>query len=198
MPTSDKPRHVPVATNRSPRHRQRTPAAASGGPRDLRAPAAARGGPRLDLSVQQAVAADGLPARSTLRRWIARALGPGAKSAAITLRFVGTTEGRRLNREFRNRDYATNVLTFVYDDAHAVPAGDAVSGDLVLCVPVLKREARAQKKSLRSHCAHLVIHGTLHLQGYDHESDKDATVMEALETRLLATLGYSDPYDEAR
>ena len=112
----------------------------------------------------------------------------------MTLRFVGTREGRTLNREFRDRDYATNVLTFIYDDPERV----VLRGDVVLCVPVMQREARALRKTMRAHCAHLVIHGTLHLQGYDHESGKDATVMEALETRLLASLGYPDPYDETQ
>lgn len=113
----------------------------------------------------------------------------------MTLRFVGAAEGRALNRQYRGRDTATNVLTFVYDDT----AGHGpVSGDLVLCVPVLRREAREQKKTLRAHCVHLVVHGTLHLQGYDHENDKDARVMEALETDLLAALGYRDPYAETR
>ena len=112
----------------------------------------------------------------------------------MTLRFVGTAEGRALNRQYRNRDYATNVLTFVYDDA---PANGPVTGDLVLCVPVLQREAREQHKTLRAHCVHLVVHGTLHLQGYDHENDRDARVMEALETDLLAALGYRDPYEQA-
>jgi probable rRNA maturation factor len=148
--------------------------------------------PRLSLSVQNAVDAEPLPATSTLRRWISRALH---RDATMTVRFVGSAEGRALNRRYRGRDYPTNVLTFVYDDGGS---GTPVQGDLVLCVPVLKREARAQDKTLRAHCAHLVVHGTLHLQGYDHESDKDATVMEALETRTLAALGYSDPYDETR
>ena len=111
----------------------------------------------------------------------------------MTLRFVGAAEGRALNRQYRGRDYATNVLTFVYDDAGG---RGPVAGDLVLCVPVLQREAREQKKTLRAHCAHLVVHGTLHLQGYDHESDKDARVMEALETELLAASGYRDPYEQ--
>ena len=165
MPTRDKPPRGPAAADRKPRE------------------------PALALTIQHAVPSTGLPSRSTLRRWIERALD---RDASMTLRFVGAREGRALNREFRHRDYATNVLTFIYDD----PDTGAASGDLVLCVPVLRREARAQRKTLRAHCAHLVIHGTLHLQGYDHESDKDATVMEALETRLLASLGYPDPYDE--
>ncbi len=152
----------------------------------------ARDKPRLSLSVQTAARADGLPATSTLRRWISRAL---VHDATMTLRFVGTAEGRALNRQYRGRDYATNVLTFVYDDARG---NGPVTGDLVLCVPVLQREAREQKKSLRAHCVHLVVHGTLHLQGYDHENDKDARVMEALETDLLAALGYRDPYEVTR
>ena len=117
------------------------------------------------------------------------------------MRFVGATEGRALNRQFRGRDTATNVLTFVYDGVYndgRAGSNGPVTGDLVLCVPVLQREAREQHKTLRAHCVHLVVHGTLHLQGYDHESGKDATVMEALETRLLASLGYPDPYDETR
>lgn len=113
----------------------------------------------------------------------------------MTLRFVGAAEGRALNRQYRNRDYATNVLTFVYDDAGS---SGRVAGDLVLCVPVLRREAREQQKTLRAHCVHLVVHGTLHLQGHDHENDKDARVMEALETDLLAALGYRDPYEQTR
>ena len=156
--------------------------------------------PRLRLSVQHAIAADGLPVAGTLRRWLSRALAPkvtmaiSAATATIVLRFVGSSEGRRLNRDFRARDYATNVLTFVYDRP-AASGENALAGDIVLCVPVLKREARALDRSLRAHCAHLVIHGALHLQGYDHESDKDARVMEALETELLASFGYRDPYE---
>ena len=150
--------------------------------------------PRLRLGVQVAVAATGLPVRSTLRRWLLCAL---RRDATLTVRFVGTAEGRRLNRDFRGRDYATNVLTFVYDEAPAARRRGArapLAGDIALCVPVLRREARAAGKPLRAHCAHLVIHGALHLQGYDHENAKDAKVMEALETRLLAALGYGDPY----
>jgi probable rRNA maturation factor len=154
--------------------------------------------PRLRLAVQVAAdvaPADDLPVRSTLRRWLLRAL---RRDAAVTLRFVGAAEGRRLNRTFRGKDYATNVLTFAYDaDATGAPAPHGtvpLVGDIALCVPVLRREARARRKTLRAHCAHLVIHGTLHLQGFDHESAKDAKVMEALEARLLASLGYGDPY----
>ena len=141
------------------------------------------------------VGAHDLPVRSTLRRWLLRAL---ERDAAVTVRFVGAAEGRRLNRIFRGNDYATNVLTFVYGtDATGArrPRGAApLIGDIALCVPVLRREARARNMMLRAHCAHLVIHGALHLQGFDHESAKDARVMEALETKLLASLGHGDPY----
>ncbi len=96
-------------------------------------------------------------------------------------------EGRELNRRYRKHDYATNVLTFVYDDAASL------AGDIVLCAPVVRREARAQGKTLTAHYAHLVIHGMLHLQGYDHERNSDAARMEARETELLVRLGYRDP-----
>ena len=108
----------------------------------------------------------------------------------MTLRFVDGREGRALNRRYCGRDYATNVLTFVYDD------GASLAGDIVLCVPVVRREARAQRKALAAHFAHLVIHGMLHLQGYDHARDDDAGRMEAREVALLSHLGYGNPYAE--
>jgi probable rRNA maturation factor len=152
------------------------------------APPPARSGssaPRLSLAVQYAVAATTLPTRATLRRWARTAL---TREAAVTIRFVGSREGRQLNATFRGRDYATNVLTFVYDDAKPL------AGDLVLCVPVLRAEARAQRKTATDHCAHLVVHGMLHLQGYDHDTERKARRMEARETALLAALGIADPY----
>ena len=126
-----------------------------------------------------------LPRRPTLRRWLQIAQ---ERDLTVTLRFVGRREGRRLNARFRGREYATNVLTFVYDDV--VP----LAGDIMLCVPVLAREASSQGKTLRAHCAHLVIHGMLHLQGYDHQRRADAARMEARETALLRALRYPDPY----
>lgn len=123
--------------------------------------------------------------RHRVARWIRAAL---ATPAEITVRVVGTGEGRALNREFRGRDYATNVLTFDYQREPTVVA------DLVLCAPVLAREARELGISLEAHCAHLLVHGTLHAQGFDHESDADAKRMEALETALLQGLGFADPY----
>ena len=109
---------------------------------------------------------------------------------AVTLRLVGAREGARLNAAYRGKTGPTNVLTFVYDDT--VP----LSGDVVLCVPVLRREAKAQAKTLAHHCAHLVVHGMLHLQGHDHDTDRAAARMEALETAILATFGIPDPYLE--
>ncbi|HEX6136132.1 MAG TPA: rRNA maturation RNase YbeY [Casimicrobiaceae bacterium] len=142
-------------------------------------------GHRLALTVQSSVDTAHLPKRPALRRWVAAAL---ERDAHVTLRFVGGREGRALNRRYRDRDYATNVLTFVYDD------GVSLTGDIVLCAPVVAREARAQRKTLAAHCAHLVIHGMLHLQGYDHERDAAAARMEAREIALLRDLGYGNPY----
>jgi probable rRNA maturation factor len=143
---------------------------------------------KLELTLQKAVNASGLPTNREVRRWLAAAL---EQSAAITVRFVGAAEGRRLNREYRGTDYATNVLSFGYGSSGR---GQALAGDLVLCAPVLRREARAQGKTLRAHAAHLTVHGALHLQGHDHQRPRAAARMEALEQRILAQLGYPDPY----
>jgi probable rRNA maturation factor len=148
----------------------------------------ARAAHRLALDVQYAVARDGLPAEASVRRWAAAAL---ERDVRATVRFVGLAEGRTLNALYRGKEYATNVLTFVYDDA--VP----LAGDIVLCVPVLRREARAGGRTLRAHCAHLVVHGMLHLQGHDHATPREAARMETRETALLAALGYADPYAKA-
>ena len=143
----------------------------------------------LDLTVQKAVNSPGLPTRAHLSRWLAAAL---SQSAALTVRFVGALEGRKLNRAYRGLDYATNVLSFDYGKPRR---GEALAGDLVLCVPVLRREARAQGKTFSAHIAHLTVHGALHLQGYDHQSAREAKRMEALEVKILAKLGYADPYE---
>ena len=123
--------------------------------------------------------------RHRVARWVRAAL---AAPGQITVRIVGEDEGRRLNREFRGKDYATNVLTFDYEREPAVVA------DLVLCAPVVEREAAAQGKPLEAHYAHLLVHGTLHAQGWDHERATDARRMEARETALLSALGFPDPY----
>ena len=140
--------------------------------------------PKLALAVQYAVATEGLPTRAQVRRWVKAAL---ASDAEITVRFVDTEEGQALNRDYRGKDYATNVLSFIYESA-------PVAGDLVVCVPVVVREAQAQHKSAAAHYAHLVVHGVLHLQGFEHETDADAQAMEARETEIVTRLGYADPY----
>lgn len=165
-----------------------------------RAPARRRDAPApsLALAIQYAVDRVGLPAPATLRRWARGAL---ERDASVTLRFVGQAEGRRLNAAFRGKDYATNVLTFVYDGVAngRRPGGrrEALAGDIVLCVPVVRRESRAARRPPRAHFAHLVVHGMLHLQGYDHEDDTGAAAMEGREREVLARLGYPDPYAAA-
>jgi probable rRNA maturation factor len=142
---------------------------------------------KLSLSVQYAVEAGKLPTRHQFRRWIKAALD---REVHITLRIVDEAEGRALNRDFRGKDKATNVLTFVYDDI------DPLGGDIVICAPLVEREARAQHKDLLAHYAHLAVHATLHLQGYDHENEADAAAMESRETAIMMKLGYADPYWE--
>ena len=139
----------------------------------------------LSLSVQYATKAQGLPTRTEVRKWV-RATHPGA--AELTVRFVDAEEGRSLNAQYRGKDYATNVLTFPY------AREPVLAGDLVLCLPVVLREAAEQGKPAPAHFAHLVVHGMLHLQGYDHVTATDARAMEARECEILAGLGYPDPY----
>ncbi len=150
-------------------------------------PKAIKASPKLALAVQYATQDQRVPSRGQLRRWIYAVL---ERDATITLRIVSAKEGRALNRDYRDKDYATNVLTFVYD---ATPNG-AVGGDIVLCAPVIAKEAREQRKELQHHYAHLVTHGTLHLQGYDHDADNDARVMEQREVALLARMKIANPY----
>jgi len=144
-----------------------------------------RGAPRLGFVVQYAVAAARLPPPADLRRW---AKAAQQRDCAVTVRFVGAREGRTLNALYRGRESTTNVLTFVYDDAKPL------TGDIVLCAPVLRQEAKAQRKPLAAHCAHLVVHGMLHLQGFDHDTSRTARAMEARETAILDRLGLPDPY----
>ena len=155
--------------------------------------------PSLSLSIQLGddIAAPPAP-RAQLRRWAAAALDA---DAALTLRFVGQDEGRMLNREYRGRDYATNVLTFAYDlpfdPATARPGvepGPAVQADIVICVPVLEHEALERGIPVAHHLGHLVVHGVLHACGLDHEHEDEAREMEARETRLLARFRIPDPY----
>ncbi|MGH8426505.1 MAG: rRNA maturation RNase YbeY [Gammaproteobacteria bacterium] len=143
------------------------------------------------IGVQYASGRRGVPAPGSLRRWASLALGTAR--GAVTIRIVGGTESARLNRRYRGRPRATNVLSF---PAPALPDGSRpLLGDLAIAAPVVAREAAAQGKPLRAHWAHLVIHGCLHLVGYDHVNAAEASVMETRERRLLARLGFPDPYD---
>ena len=142
--------------------------------------------PELSLSLQFADASHrALLPRHKVSRWMRAALEAPAE---IAVRIVDADEGQALNRDYRGKDYATNVLTFDYAREPVVQA------DLVLCAPVVEREAREQGKTLEAHYAHLLVHGTLHAQGYDHERARDAKAMEAREREILAALGFDDPY----
>ncbi len=143
---------------------------------------------RLSLTVQYAVKPEFAPTRPQFRVWARAAL---RSQGELTIRLVGEEEGLALNRDYRGKAYATNVLTFVYDD---LPPQAGVMGDLVLCPAVVAREAAGQGKRLEAHYAHLVVHGMLHLQGYDHEAEAEAQAMEALERQIVTSLGYPDPY----
>lgn len=146
----------------------------------------------IELDLQ--VASEGqAPSLEQLQQWCALALRQRSADSELTIRLVDEPEGRELNNTWRHKDYATNVLSFPAD----VPEGlldIPLLGDLVICVPVVEREAAEQGKSLEAHWAHLVIHGSLHLLGYDHIDDAEAEEMEALEQNLLAELGHPDPY----
>ena len=143
----------------------------------------------LDLQFGPAVpeAHKALLTKSRMKRWIQMAL---ARPAEITVRIVGAREGRSLNNDYRHKDYATNVLTFDYRKEPVVMA------DLVLCAPVVAKEAKAQNKGLEEHYAHLLVHGALHAQGYEHETNEtDALEMEALEVLLMLGMGFGNPYE---
>ncbi|QWT47409.1 rRNA maturation RNase YbeY [Azospira inquinata] len=148
---------------------------------------------RLNLSVQYVIRPEDVPARPAIFRWARAALNvDGMKGGQITVRFVAPEEGRDLNRDYRGKDYTTNVLSFPYDQE------PVVFGDLVISPDVVRREAAEQGIPTEAHYAHLVVHGMLHLQGYDHENDQEAEVMEGREREILATLGYPDPYAAER
>ncbi len=146
--------------------------------------------PKLDLNLQFAVKKSERPRRSNFRRWAKAALKVDAE---VALRVVDEAEGLALNRDYRGKDYATNVLTFAYG---ATAGHGSLSGDIVICAPVVAREAAEQGITLEAHFAHLTVHGMLHLQGYDHETDAEAVTMESIESFIMRRLGFSDPYDD--
>ena len=145
--------------------------------------------------MQFACAARGVPSAERLRAFACAAL---SRAVDVTLRIVGAAEGGRLNRAYRGKTSATNVLTFRYGRIAHGEHRKLQRGDIVLCHPVIEREARTQRKTLAEHYAHLVVHGMLHLRGFDHERTRDSIRMERLETAILARLGYRDPYAARR
>ena len=146
----------------------------------------------LTVDIQNVFEGSSVPADTQLQTW-AQSAWLGEHPSEVTVRIVDTLESQSLNNEFRGKDKPTNVLSFPFE----APAGITVplAGDLVICAPVVEREAAEQDKTPTAHWAHMVVHGMLHLQGYDHVDDEDAEVMEALEIRLLAQLGFGNPYE---
>ncbi len=144
------------------------------------------------ISIQRASRLANIPSDRLLRRWVNAALAgiKAANASEVTLRVVNAAEGRNLNSAFRGKDYATNILTFVYHEKKS----PILMGDLVVCAPVVAREAKDQHKTLADHYAHLCVHGILHLGGFDHETPRDAKRMESLEVKILSELGVGNPY----
>lgn len=147
---------------------------------------------KLDLEVQYAdTRLEQELTEAMLQRWVEAALlGP----AELSIRFVDAEEGLALNRQYRGKDYATNVLTFAYNEGEELGEDDPTQADIILCTDVLQREAEEQGKTVEEHAAHLVVHGVLHAQGYDHEHDEEAEEMEQFERDIMEVLGYPDPY----
>ena len=157
-----------------------------------------KGPVRLDVAVGYATPRAGIPAAVSFRKWVAAALAGRIREADLAIRIVGSKEGRSLNHHYRGKDYATNVLSFPADLPEGLPKGVKLPllGDLVLCAPVIAREAAAQGKPVAAHYAHLTVHGVLHLLGWNHEDTREAECMEQLEREILAGLGLPDPYTE--
>ncbi len=147
----------------------------------------------INMDIQNVSGMDNIPENEMFIQWAEQALDDKNKNADITLRVVDMDEGTELNKEWRQKDSATNVLSF--------PVGETIEhapdllGDIVVCAPIVEREAKEQGKALNAHWAHLIIHGILHLQGYDHESDEDASIMENKEIKILEKIGFSNPYE---
>ncbi|HJT98123.1 MAG TPA: rRNA maturation RNase YbeY [Rhodanobacteraceae bacterium] len=149
---------------------------------------------RLSVTVRNHASRKGVPVARSFERWVRAALaGRRGGRVEVTIALFDEREARALNRDWRRKDYATNVLSFPYEPAPGERS--ALLGDLALCPAVVAREARAQKKRVRDHFAHLTVHGVLHLLGHDHENERDALEMEAIERKVLAKLGIADPYD---
>ena len=148
----------------------------------------------VEVHVQRASTLRGLPSNRQMSAWLAQALAPLRPQASLTVRIVDAEEGSALNAQWRGKPGPTNVLSFPVSGLEAI--APTLLGDIVLCAPVLKAEAAAQRKTIAAHCAHLLVHGALHLLGYDHLDDAEAEKMEALERQLLANMEFPDPYAE--
>ncbi len=153
-----------------------------------------RGPIQCDVGVSYGISRRGVPAPASFKRWAEAACQGRIKRADIAIRVVDEKEGRALNKHYRGKDYATNVLSFPAELPEGVTL--PVLGDLVICAPVVAKEAVDQGKPLAAHYAHLTIHGVLHLLGLDHDNDTEALVMEAIEREILADMGYPDPYQD--
>lgn len=149
---------------------------------------------QLDLSVSYALPRKGLPSSASFRRWVEAALETRIRRADLAIRLVAEREGKALNRHYRGKDHATNVLSFPAELPEGVKL--PVLGDIVICAPVVAREAHRQGKEVLAHYAHLTVHGVLHLLGWDHENPREAKAMEDLERQILDLLGYADPYND--
>jgi probable rRNA maturation factor len=149
---------------------------------------------QCDVGVSFGISRKGVPAPASFKRWATAACQGRIKRADIAIRVVDEKEGRALNKHYRGKDYATNVLSFPAElpDGVSLP----ILGDLVICAPVVAREAAEQGKTLAAHYAHLTIHGVLHLLGLDHDDDREALAMESIEREILADMGYPDPYQD--
>ena len=145
------------------------------------------------IDVQYAVSADGIPGAESIQQWVEQALPADNAAAELTVRIVDEAEITALNRQYRGKDGPTNVLSFPHEEIPGIAAN--LLGDVVICAPVVATESVAQDKPLEAHWAHMVIHGVLHLLGYDHHKEGEASRMESTETELLADLGYANPYE---
>lgn len=146
----------------------------------------------MQLELQIASEIESLPDEKQFSLWAAAALEASHQDAELCIRIVDEQEGRELNKQYRGKDYATNVLSFPAELPEGVPLD--ILGDIIICAPVIFQEAEEQGKTANAHWAHMVVHGTLHLQGHDHQDDEEATLMEDLEIKTLAELGFANPY----
>ncbi|MDT3336329.1 rRNA maturation RNase YbeY [Shewanella sp. SP1S1-7] len=148
----------------------------------------------LALDIQHATTCDGLPTDEQFALWVTTAIGNSMDEAELTIRIVDSRESQMLNSTYRGKDKPTNVLSFPFEAPPEIEL--PLLGDLVICAAVVENEAREQQKPLEAHWAHMVVHGCLHLLGYDHIDDEEAEEMESLETQLIESLGFTDPYKE--